>query len=159
MPSDCLSQGFIIPPGALGTIPESARPVQVREQVAKKPPVYTLKCPKSVILGQFRVLTGVFFATCSCTCTGLTLSGTVPNAPGGILKPCNKLSKGMTTKAWNFAWNQSGKTDFVLGCQLFHDYHDVHSCHHFGLATVSNLELFENFRNCETLENFGNFEI
>ena len=40
--SDHLSQGFKIPPGALGTIPESCRPVQVQEQVAKKTPVYTL---------------------------------------------------------------------------------------------------------------------
>ena len=55
IPSDRLSQGFKIPPGALGTIPDSVRPVQVQEQVAKKPPVYTLKCPKSVILGHFRV--------------------------------------------------------------------------------------------------------
>ena len=54
-PSDHLSQGFKIPPGALGTIPESCRPVQVQEQVARKTSVYTLKCPKSVILGQFRV--------------------------------------------------------------------------------------------------------
>ena len=53
IPSDRLSQGFKIPPGALGTIPESARRVQVQEQVAKKPPVYSVKCPKSVTFGHF----------------------------------------------------------------------------------------------------------
>ena len=42
-------------PGALGTIPESCRPVQEQEQVARKTSAYTIKCPKSVILGQFRV--------------------------------------------------------------------------------------------------------
>ena len=41
VPSDRLSQGFKIPPGSLGTIPESCRPVQVQEQVARKTSVYT----------------------------------------------------------------------------------------------------------------------
>ena len=50
-----MSWDLKIPPGPLGIIPESARPVQVQEQVAKEPTVYTLNCPKSVILGQFLV--------------------------------------------------------------------------------------------------------
>ena len=48
-------KGLKIPPGPQGTNPENARHVQVQEQVAKKPPVYTLNCPKTVNLGQFRV--------------------------------------------------------------------------------------------------------
>ena len=52
MPLDRLLQGFKIPPGAIGTIPESVRPVQVQEQVAKKPPVYTKNCPRITDLGQ-----------------------------------------------------------------------------------------------------------
>ena len=69
VPSDHWPQGFKIPPGALGTIPESARPVQVQKKVARK----------SVILVQF---------------TGLALSGMVPSAPGGKFYPCNKRSEG-----------------------------------------------------------------
>jgi len=53
MPPDHPSQGSKIPPGAPGTIPESARPAQVQEHVAKKPPIYSVKCPKSVTFGQF----------------------------------------------------------------------------------------------------------
>ena len=40
--SDHLSQGFKIPPRALGTIPESCRPVQGQEQVAKKTLVHAM---------------------------------------------------------------------------------------------------------------------
>ena len=97
---DRLSQGLKIPPGPLGTTPESTRPVQVQEQVANRTPVYTLNRPITMILGQFRRLRGDLIATCSCSlrtsCTDLALSGLVPCGPGGIFKPCNKRSKGMT---------------------------------------------------------------
>ena len=51
MTLDDLSPGLKISPRPQGSISVSPRPVQVQEQVAKKSPVYLIKCPKTVILG------------------------------------------------------------------------------------------------------------
>ena len=75
IPLDSWLQGFKIPPGALGTVPESVRPVQVQEQESQILDI--LECKQGVSLLLVPALVQAWHFQ-------------------GIIKPCDKRSEGMT---------------------------------------------------------------